>query len=56
MEIPQVRFDGQARIVAQQDFSRVYRFFGSSQLGERRRAYRERLKMIGIGVQRFARP
>ena len=56
VEIPQVPFDGQARIVAQQDFGRICRLFGSSQLGERRRADRERLQMIGIDVQRLARP
>ena len=49
-------FDGQARIVAQQDFGRVYRFCGSSQLGERRRAYRKRLEMVGIHIKLFARP
>src|SRR5207249_3835928 len=55
-KIPQVPFDGQARIVAQQDFGRVYRFCGSSQLGERRRAYRKRLEMVGIHIKLFARP
>ena len=56
MEIPQVPFDGQARIVGQQNFSRRRCFLAPSQLCERRRPHREHLKMIGIRIQRLARP
>ena len=56
MEIPQVPFDGQALIVGQQDFGCLSRFLAPSQLRERRRPYREHLKVIGIRIQRFTRP
>jgi hypothetical protein len=55
-EIPQVPFDGQAGIVAEQDFGRHGCFLASSRLRQRRRPYREHLKMIGIRIQRLARP
>ena len=47
-EIPEMPFDGQAWKVAQQDFGRLCRFLGSSQLRQSRRPHREHLKMIGI--------
>ena len=56
VEIPQVPFDRQAGIVAQHDLGRICRLVDSSQLGQRRRPYRERLQMIGIDVQGLARP
>ena len=56
MEIPQVPLDGQAGIVGQQDFGRPSRLLAPPQLGERRGPQRQHLKMIGIGIQRLARP
>ncbi len=43
-------------MTVQQDFGRLGRFLGSSQLRERRRPHREHLEMIGIDIQGFARP
>ncbi len=55
-EIPQVPLDSQAWKVAEQDLRRLCRFLGASELRQRRRPYREHLKMIGIQIQGFARP
>ena len=49
-------FDGQAGVIGKQDFGRLGRFLASSQLRQRRRAYREHLKMVGIQIERLARP
>ena len=56
MEIAQVSFDGEGRIIVEQGFNRASRFPGSAQLCERRRSHRECLQMIGIRIQGFPRP
>src|ERR1700731_92754 len=55
-EIPEMPFDGQAWIAAQQHLGRLCRFLGSSRLRKSRRPHCEHLEMIGIQIQGFPRP
>src|SRR5450432_3320506 len=55
-KISQMPFDGQRWIAGEQDLGRLCRFLGSSELRQRGGPYGEHLKMIGIQIERFARP
>ena len=56
VHIPQMPLYREAWIIADQNIGRVGRFLGASELRERRRPDRERLKMVGMEIQLLTRP